>query len=225
LNLAHGRKNSIESLPPPYSLAENPDENQVVQIRASCYRRSCRPWCSCRCHVRRSIRSPSLATDFLGSLFIGFSGVPGLTEVCNESQCNRRSQVRLIASYQFPKWMWTRALFASFMTSKLHGPEMILRVKNTIPYTSETYQCCLNGELGLLKRRFDDGLASPFDVDPEGVSLVHVSPTRSRIPPKSTSKRDAACSELEPIQNTVAFDIIRCRSLSGRSVSTNKLCF
>jgi hypothetical protein len=73
------------------------------------------------------------------------------------------------------KWIRTRALFASFMTSRIHSPQLLVRVQNTIPYVSETYQCCLNGEVGLLKKRFDNGLASPFDVDPEGVSLVHVS--------------------------------------------------
>jgi hypothetical protein len=178
LSLIPGRKMSTESLPPSYSLKDNLDTNDTIQIKASCYRRSCRPWCSCRCHVRRSIRSPSIATDFLGSLFIGYSGVPGLTQSCNEKQCSRRSQVRFITSYQFPKWMWTRALFTSFMTSRLYGPEMLVRVQNTISYVSETYQCCLNGEVGLLKKRFDNGLASPFDVDPEGVSLLHVSLSR-----------------------------------------------
>jgi hypothetical protein len=169
------RTSSIESPPPPWSPEENLDDDHVVEIRASCYRRSCRPWCSCKCHVRRTIRSPSMATDFLGSLFIGYSGIPGLTESCNEKQCSRRSQVRFIASYQFPKWIWTRALFASFMTSRLYGPEMLVRVQNTIPYVSETYQFCLNGQTELLKKRFDGGLASPYDVDPEGVSLLHVS--------------------------------------------------
>jgi len=151
-----------------------PKQGHTIQIRASCYRRSCRPWCSCRCHVRRSVRTPGLVKNFMGSLFLGYSGVPGITEPCNETQCRRRSSARFILSYQFPSWFWTRALFASFVKSTMFGPEMLLRVQTTIPYTSETYNHCLKGNVGSLQRLFEEGCASPFDVDPDGVSLLHV---------------------------------------------------
>jgi hypothetical protein len=169
-----GPADSPEANPPPYTLMDDKSQADTIQIKTSCYRRTCRPWCSCRCHIRGSIRSPSIVSNFLGSLFVGYSGIPGVTEACSEKQCSKRSQVRLIASYQFPKWMWTRALFTTFATSREYGPELLVRVQHTIPYASETYQHCLNGEVVSLKRRFDDGLASPFDVDPDGISLLHV---------------------------------------------------
>jgi ankyrin repeat protein len=53
------------------------------------------------------------------------------------------------------------------------GPEMLLRVQTTIPYASETYNFCANGNVKALQRLFEEGLASPFDVDPRGVSLLH----------------------------------------------------
>ena len=161
--------------PPPYSQRNEQAESKFIQIRASCYRRSCRPWCSCRCHVRRNLRTPATLEGFVGSLFVGYSGMPVLTSPCDEKQCRQRSGPRMIVSYQFPQWFWTRALYAAFVSSRMRGPEMLIRVQNKIPYASETYQHCLNGELNLLKNRFDDGFASPFDVDPDGMSLLHVS--------------------------------------------------
>jgi hypothetical protein len=150
------------------------EEEGMVQIRASCYRRTCRPWCSCRCHVRRSVRTPGVMKSFIGSLFMGYSGVPGITQPCNETQCKRRSSTRFILSYQFPEWFWTRALFASFVKSTMFGPEMLLRVQTTIPWASETYNFCVDGNVKGLQRLFEEGSASPFDVDPRGTSLLHV---------------------------------------------------
>ena len=147
----------------------------MIQIRASCYRRTCRPWCSCLCHVRGSVRTPGIMKTFMGSLFLGYSGVPGITQPCNETQCRRRSSTRFILSYQFPEWFWTRALFASFVKSTMFGPEMLLRVQTTIPWASETYNFCVDGNVKGLQRLFEEGCASPFDVDPRGASLLLVS--------------------------------------------------
>jgi hypothetical protein len=150
-------------------------ENSAIQLRASCYRKTCRPWCSCCCHVRREVRTPGLAKSFIGSLFIGYTGVPVVTPPCNEKQCKKRSTSRIIVSYQFPGWFWERSLFTSFMTAALSGPEMLIRVTNTIPFACETYQHCLDGNVPGLRRLFELGKASPFDLDPAGISLLHVS--------------------------------------------------
>ncbi|KUJ10167.1 ankyrin [Mollisia scopiformis] len=147
--------------------------NSAIQVRASCYRKTCRPWCSCCCHIRREVRSPSLAKSFIGSLFIGYTGVPVVTPPCNEKQCRKRSTSRIIVSYQFPGWFWERSLFTSFMTAARSGPEMLIRVTNTIPFACEAYQHCLDGNVTGLQRLFELGRASPFDLDPSGISLLH----------------------------------------------------
>jgi hypothetical protein len=166
---------SSGSRPPSYTEVEDQGQVGMVSIRASCYKPTCRPWCSCKCHVRRSMRTPEAMTGFLGSLFVGYSGVPVLTQPCTERQCRRRSSLRVIASYQFPQWVWGRALFAAVASSRMTGPEMLIRVQNKIPFASETYQFCLNGNVTSLQRHFDHGLASPYDVDTDGLSLLHVS--------------------------------------------------
>lgn len=61
------------------------------------------------------------------------------------------------------------------MSAALSGPEMLIRVTNTIPYACETYQHCVDGNVLGLRRLFEIGKASPFDLDPDGVSLLHVS--------------------------------------------------
>lgn len=162
------------------------DSTGMIQVRASCYRKTCRPWCSCCCHVRRSVRSPGLVKGFMGSLFVGYSGVPLATQPCNERQCRRRSTLRFILSYQFPAWFWTRALFASFTTANVPGPEMLIRVQTKIPFASEIYQHCLNGNAESLQRLFQKRAASPFDVDPDGLSLLHVRADHFCYPPSRT---------------------------------------
>jgi hypothetical protein len=185
-SLAIGRSRidtTTSSRPPSYNetdpLQDEPrtqqDASHFLQIRASCYRRTCRPWCSCRCHIRRELRTPGLAKKFIGSLFVGYSGIPMVTEPCNERQSRKRSSSRVIVSYQFPRWFWTRSLLASFVTANIAGPEMLIRVSNTIPYASETYQQCQTGNVHGLLRLFENGNASPFDLDPDGLSLLRVS--------------------------------------------------
>lgn len=112
----------------------------------------------------------------MGSLFLGYAGVPGLAQTCNETQCKRPSSARVIVSYQFPEWLWTRALFGSFTKSAMMGgPELLIRLQNTIAYTSPTYLFCLSGNVEALRKHLDDGQASPYDIDSRGISLLHVS--------------------------------------------------
>jgi hypothetical protein len=187
LNLSdmHGFKHSPQQ--PQYDFdPAAADSTGMIQVRASCYRKTCRPWCSCCCHIRRSVRSPGLVKGFIGSLFVGYSGVPLATQPCNERQCRRRSTLRFILSYQFPSWFWTRALFASFTTANVPGPEMLIRVQMKIPYASETYQHCLNGNAESLQRLFQERVASPFDVDQDGLSLLHVCADHFCPPPSHT---------------------------------------
>jgi len=169
------RSDTPTARPPSYCHDDATANVSSLRIRASCYRRSCRPWCSCRCHIRRQVRSPGMAKKFVGSLFVGYSGMPAMTESCNEKQCRKRSSSRIIVSYQFPEWFWTRSFLASFMTAGFAGPEMLIRLSNTIPFASETYQHCLGGNILGLKRLFEMGSASPFDLDPDGLSLLRVS--------------------------------------------------
>jgi ankyrin repeat protein len=148
-------------------------DSDVIEVCSTCYRRTCRPWCSCNCHKRHTIGSSGLMKQFIGSLFVGYSGVLLITEACNEKHCRRRSTFRVIANYQFPKWFWTRALFASVVSDVMAGPAMLLRVPRQVPFTSEAYQHCLNGGVTSLKLPFDAGKASPFDIDLDGAFLLN----------------------------------------------------
>jgi hypothetical protein len=150
------------------------EQSEWINMRASCYRKTCLPWCSCQCHIRYNLRTPDLFKSVMGSLFVGYSSLPVLAQNCNEKSCRRRSALRVIISYQFPKWMWARALLAS-MLAAIQGPELLLRVPRIIPFASHTYQYCLDGSVMALRRLFEEGHASPYDIDARGFSLLHVS--------------------------------------------------
>jgi hypothetical protein len=99
-----------------------------------------------------------------------------MTATCNEKMCRQRAETRVVVSYQFPKWFWSQAfLKAVVAVSPFSGPEMLIRVQRTYPYASEIYQYCLDSNIPGLKRLFENRVLSPFDVDLDGRSLLHVS--------------------------------------------------
>ncbi len=148
----------------------------LIRVQASFHQqKSCRVLCSCQCHQKRSITTPGFTKRFIGSLFVGYSCLPFIAAKCNEKKCRQRN-TRVVVSYQFPKWFWAQQLFKATLTTRAtSGPEMVLRVQRTYPFSSEIYQYCLDGNVSGLRRLFESRIISPYDVDPEGRSLIHVS--------------------------------------------------
>ncbi|KAF2232683.1 ankyrin [Viridothelium virens] len=179
--VGRARKSAVKEIVSPDLLLNDTSEShllgyktQPISVFALCYHKTCWSWCSCCCHIKRRIRSPSsgILKTLVGSLFVGYSGIPAMTPSCNETQCRKRSSMRIMLNYQFPEWLWTKMLFASYDTSTLAGPELLLRVQTKIPFASPALDYCFRGDITSLKRMFEDGTASPFDVDPDGTSLL-----------------------------------------------------
>lgn len=145
-------------------------QSGTVQVRTTYYRNTCRPWCSCRCHVRGDINSPRFAKQWMGSWSIGYGGISLLTRKCNEKQCHQRSGFRLTANYQFPRWIWSKALHMTLNT--MAGPELLLRVRGIVEIGSVAFRYCIHGNSRSLKRLLDKKEVSPYDSDTDGDSLL-----------------------------------------------------
>ena len=149
----------------------------AVGIRTAHFSRTaCTPWCACRCHTQRQWQSPSLMGRVLGSLFIGYSGMPIARLEYDERSCQLRSQPMIYVSYFFPPWFLARAMSMVLSSTPLAGPVLSLKMERTIPGNSDIFTFAKLGEVDELKTLFEQGLASPHDVHFEsGITPLHVS--------------------------------------------------
>lgn len=148
----------------------------AVGIRTAQFPRSaCQPWCSCACHTERRLRSPQLLDQIIGSLFIGYSGLPGLTKQCNQHSCHLRSQPMTYITYFFPQWFLARTISFVLSTTPLAGPVASLKVSRTVPGDSAIFTYAKTGDVDKIRSLFESGLASPHDVHFEsGITALHV---------------------------------------------------
>ena len=129
-------------------------------------RSTCNNWCSCACHIRRSL-------SFLNTLFIGYSGLPFFTASCDQKACFRRSRSSMRFTFYFPSWFLARAVLANAAYSPHSGPEFLLRVPKIIPPRSDIFHFAETGNLQGIQNLFERGLASVHDLDMSGSTVLH----------------------------------------------------
>ena len=110
---------------------------------------------------------------------MGYLGLPYLSEPCDNSGCHQRSSPGIIAVYFFPTWLLTRAMVILMKCSSATGPELIVRIPRIVSFEASIFQYVRNEDLCGIKRLFESGLSSPFDVDPIGMSALAVSEAAS----------------------------------------------
>jgi len=148
----------------------------AIGIRTAHFSRSaCRPWCSCRCHIQRQWQSPSPFNRLLGSLFVGYSGLPIARLDCDERSCQLQSQPIIYVSYFFPPWFLARAMSMVLSSTRLAGPTVSLKVQRTIAGNSDIFTFAKLGDVDKMRSLFEQGLASPHDVHfDSGLTPLHV---------------------------------------------------
>lgn len=123
-----------------------------------------RELCSCSCHSSGRLRSPQILQRVLGSLFVGYTGMPFSSVFCTEAACNGTTQQRLNVSYYFPKWFLMRALSFVFITNPVLGSDFNLRTVRLVDRSADVFHYALYGNTEGLKYLFNKKLASPHDV-------------------------------------------------------------
>jgi hypothetical protein len=141
----------------------------------------CKSWCSCCCHGQQSVKFPRAVRNILGSLFVGYSGIPILTRACNEKSCQKRSSPSLNVSYYFPTWFLSRVLNVTATFTSFKGPQVQLNMPRMVGWAHPLWRHAHLDDVHSIQILFTNNLASPYDVNAYGQSALHVSrPTWKR---------------------------------------------
>lgn len=158
-------RGQLNSLLPPTAVAMHLSLQQRIM---------CVPECSCACHQWQYIISPQVLNVLIGSVALGYSGVPLKARKCSTSKCSVQATSTLRLYYRFPPWMWSAAItFAVY--SRYGQPTAGLSIARIRPHTSTIFTYAESGNVEGMKMLFDNGLASPFDVSSQtGDQPLHV---------------------------------------------------
>ena len=136
----------------------------------------CSGHCQCICHRYSKINTPSSLRQFLGVLFIGYTGFPRITSPCNSRTCIRRASPAAMATYIFPNWFLARAMLLTITASFFEGPRLSLAFPRVVENGSLLFNYIEKGDIAGIKMLFSQQLASPFDMDyPGGYTALMVS--------------------------------------------------
>jgi hypothetical protein len=154
-----------------------PDES-VIPITTRITSEHCVPFCRCQCHNQKYYRTPSWARILVGSFnFDGNCSVLMNRPRCNLRICKRNGQTSARFTYFAPSWVFGRAI--SFAASKQTLGMLNATIFITMPRVFETVNwpplvMIHFGRVGHLKQLFANGLASIYDVNEMGTSLLLV---------------------------------------------------
>ena len=137
----------------------------------------CSRSCNCSCHIRRHLNTPRIVDGFLGTLFIGYSGSPLLSQNCDQVSCHGRKNSSTSFTYKFPRWFITSRMvqFKAKITA-MDGPELSLRFNRVVDGKALVFHYATTGDVSKMKQLFEQGRASPSDVRfDSGWTPFHVS--------------------------------------------------
>ena len=139
---------------------------------------SCEGHCSCICHSKRRYQSPRMFSNLVGTLFIGYTGLPVSALGCDLDTCVKQTPRDFRAIYTFPAWFVMKALDFTAKILSSNGLCFGLIVRNRIDGSAGVSIISLaiagdgSGILELLTAK----RASLTDVEKtSGVSPFHVS--------------------------------------------------
>lgn len=135
----------------------------------------CDASCDCNCHIHTRARSPQMLQSVLGSLFVGYTGLPALASLCSNTNCQRSSEGFLQVDYLFPPWFLARmvSMAMRFKDSKI--PELSMRVLNVRSSYEAVFLSAREGDTQLVRYLLTMGQASVQDVTHDsGHSPLHV---------------------------------------------------
>lgn len=149
---------------------------QSIMIRSQYqYPNSCDLNCHCCCHSLQAIASPSFLNNLLGGIFVGYKGLPSFAKKCNTQKCKRDSEPKVYFTYFFPQW-WVinRMIILLAQWTMARGPELVLRFPRRVGDNSAVFRLAQTGNIEGLKLLFDNGKASPNDLNNLNMTVLHV---------------------------------------------------
>jgi hypothetical protein len=138
---------------------------------------ACERFCQCQCHLRTRLQTPWWARRLFGSLMVhGNMSILLNGRACNKTYCRRHSPLDVQISYVTPAWPFLKA-FMVYMTAEAAGRVALsinISTPRIIPYTAPAWALVELGKISELRQLLSLRLASPYDVNLDGVSLLKV---------------------------------------------------
>lgn len=147
-----------------------------LRVRTSVHR-TCRPLCVCVCHRESRLTSPKWMTSAIGTLFLGYSGVPisFLSANCTEVACCSNKSALINVQYWFPSWFLQRMVILRNRYSPSNGNQISVRTPRLAGSFTEIFAASLSGNLEMVRFLLSKRKASPFDVARDGNIPIFVS--------------------------------------------------
>ncbi|KAL8871775.1 MAG: hypothetical protein Q9174_002462 [Haloplaca sp. 1 TL-2023] len=141
-----------------------PKEQDAFAVRLNRYN-SCGPGCACICHVEQRSSTPSLMDRVLGQVFLGYTGLPGLTRKCDVDSCQKSQTPNMSLEYWFPLgFLWSQIVRLRLTYESNLGPSFEISTLRRVSDSAPCVAFALNGDIDGLKDLFRRGVASPRDV-------------------------------------------------------------
>jgi hypothetical protein len=168
-SIVQARKFPAVAIPSPLrsdSLSHISDDWSGMGIRANLGNiPDCSRSCKCSCHLRRRLQTPRLLEGLLGTLFLGYSGSPILSQNCDQSSCRGGKCSSASFTYQFPRWfVQSRMIELQAKITAMYGPELLLRFNRVVDGKALVFHYASTGNVEKMKQLFEQGRASPSDV-------------------------------------------------------------
>ena len=140
----------------------------------------CQQDCDCSWHGQSRFRSPGYMRNLFGSFMIGYSISPWTTRECDNTDCRGRS-TWITYTYAFPEWLFSQMIILKLAYYQSRGPELCLRMVRVRSGNDGIFRLAINSKVDVTRMSanyigslFDRGIASVFDVDPDGRSALQV---------------------------------------------------
>ncbi|KAL8746941.1 MAG: hypothetical protein Q9190_001103 [Brigantiaea leucoxantha] len=145
-----------------------------VGIRFTRYATTCRSGCPCRCHRQKKSSTPAILDRVIGQLFVGYSGIPGLSPKCDNESCQISQTAHIDLEYRFPlDFFWSQIVRLQVGYKSNIGPQFQLSTLRRVPDSAQSVEFAMGGNIDGLKYLFSRGQASPRDVSStRGYSLL-----------------------------------------------------
>lgn len=137
----------------------------------------CDPFCGCRCHIKSQIQTPHWLHFVLGTLLYSSTVLPlSSSQPCNLLSCRRSGPGSTRLSYFFPSWAVARVFHMTSTWRSVNGADATwtVRMPRVITDDAPLWYHLQRREMNKIKLLFDNGQASPYDVDIMGSSVLHV---------------------------------------------------
>jgi len=139
----------------------------------------CDSFCNCQCHIKTQYKTPRWLGAVVRTLFYCSTRTTNMdVRPCNSNKCVRpQPKSSSHFTYYSPTWMMRSAIVYSTWNN-LDGTNSswVVRIPREISLTSSCWYHICHGNEHEIKKQLETREMSPFDIGPDGVSVLHVSP-------------------------------------------------